>query len=271
MALSSAELRRELSGRNLLLAESIPHESTCGAVPSVLYQEANGQHGNFLPASYRRIRASPEWSRRLEKHYTASRRFPRSGDRTRRELDCATSSDALLMNIFCYPGVTSRKPLCSLLGIEPGLRPQFGVKPALPLLNGRADRTEIDMSLDHLFVEAKLTESGFQTAPRDLLFCYRDIGTVFDTDKLPVSGGVYQSYQLIRGVLAAHHGRRSFGVLCDARRVDLAEAWYRILRAVRSCELRSRLTILTWQELACVLPRKLQRFLSDKYGIHPAS
>jgi hypothetical protein len=75
MALSSAELRRDLSGRNLLLAENIPHESTCGAAPSVLYQEANGQHGNFLPASYRRICASSEWSRRLEKHYTASRTF----------------------------------------------------------------------------------------------------------------------------------------------------------------------------------------------------
>jgi len=142
MTLSSAELRRDLSGRNLLLAESIPHESTCGAVPSVLYQEANGLHGNFLPASYRRICASLEWSRRLQKHYTASRRLPRSGDRIRRELDCATSSDALLMNIFCYPGVTSRKPLCALLGIAPGLRPQFGVKPALPL--------------GHLFVEAKV-------------------------------------------------------------------------------------------------------------------
>ena len=135
----------------------------------------------------------------------------------------------------------------------------------------RLDRTEIDMSLGHLFVEAKLTEGGFQTARHELVLRYRDIGTVFETDELPVSGGVYQSYQLIRGVLAAHYGRRSFGVLCDARRADLAEAWYRILRAVRSCELRSRLTILTWQELACVLPRTVQRFLSDKYGIHPAS
>ena len=60
------------------------------------------------------------------------------------------------MNVFCYPGVTCRKAVCSLLGIEPGLRPRFGVKPGIPLISGRADRTEIDMGLGHLLVEAKL-------------------------------------------------------------------------------------------------------------------
>src|ERR1044071_6035349 len=115
--LTSAELRRELSSRNLRLAEDVPHESTCSAIPSVLYQEVDGGHGNFLPASYRRICASPEWNRRLKKCYTASTRLARSADRTRRELDCANSSDALLMNIFCYPGIVSRSSVCSLLGI----------------------------------------------------------------------------------------------------------------------------------------------------------
>jgi hypothetical protein len=68
--LSSAQLRRELGARNLERARGIVHESTYGAVPSVLYQEVNGQHGNFLPSSYRRICASPDWSRRLRKCYT---------------------------------------------------------------------------------------------------------------------------------------------------------------------------------------------------------
>lgn len=58
--LSTANLRREISARNLLLAQGIAHESTFGAVPSVLYQEAGGEQGNFLPAAYRRIRASPD-------------------------------------------------------------------------------------------------------------------------------------------------------------------------------------------------------------------
>jgi hypothetical protein len=37
--LSSAQLRRELGARNLERAQGIVHESTDGAVPSVLYQE----------------------------------------------------------------------------------------------------------------------------------------------------------------------------------------------------------------------------------------
>ena len=265
--LTAAELRRELSARNLRLAEGRPHESTFGAIPSILYQDANGEHGNFLPAAYRRICAHPEWRRRLAKCYTANKRVPRSQDRTRRELDCANSSDALLMNIFCYPGIASRTAVCSLLGVDPGLDPQFGFKPGLPLLSGHADRTEIDMALGHLFVEAKLTESGFQYARPDLVLRYQDFGLVFDADELPISHGMYESYQVIRGALAAHHCQRSFLLLCDARREDLKEAFYRVLRAVRSCELRSRLAILSWQELSRALPKTLQRFLHDKYGI----
>ncbi|MGA8876247.1 MAG: hypothetical protein WB555_11990 [Candidatus Korobacteraceae bacterium] len=267
--LSSLQLRCELTARNLSLCEGAVHESTCGDIPSVLYKETNGQHFNFIPASYRRICASPEWSRRLKKHYSGSSRLAWPRDRIRRELDCANSSDALLMNIFCYPGVTSRKSMCALLNVEPGLRPQFGVRPGLPMIRGGVDRTEIDMSLGRLFVEAKLTESGFQTARRELLVRYRDVADVFDMDNLPMSGSGYHCYQLIRGVLAAHHCGKSFLILSDARRADLIEAWFAILRAVRSCELRSRLAHLTWQELASVLPKSLQKFLSDKYGIHP--
>jgi len=265
--LSSAELRREVSGRSLRLAEGRPHEATLSAIPSVLFQEADGVHGNFLAASYRRICASPDWSRRLKKCYTASNQLARSSDRIRRELDCANSSDALLMNIFCYPGVTSRGAVCALLGVERGLRPRFGVKPGSPLVSGRADRTEIDMALGHLLVEAKLTEGGFQNARSDLVLQYQGLCEVFEVGDLPVSAGRFHSYQLVRGIMAARHRERSFLVLCDGRRLDLIEAWYRVLRAVRSCELRSKMALLTWQELSRVLPVRLQRFLERKYGI----
>lgn len=267
--MSSLQLRWEVSARSLSLCDGAVYESTCGDIPSVLYKGSNGQHSNFIPASYRRICASPEWSRRLKKHYSGSSRLAWPHERIRRELDCANSSDALLMNVFCYPGVTSRKSMCALLNLEPGLRPQFGVRPGLPIIGRDVDRTEIDMSLGRLFVEAKLTESGFQTTRRELLFRYRDVADVFDTDHLPTSRAGYRCYQLIRGVLAAHHCGKSFLVLSDARRTDLIEAWFVILRAVRSCELRSILALLTWQELASVLPKSLQRFLSEKYGIYP--
>ena len=267
---SAAQLRRELSSRNLLLATRVPHESTIGDIPSILYHDVDGEHGNFIAASYRRICACPEWRPRLDKCYTASRQVARRRDRQRRELDCANSSDALLMNIFCYPGVTRRRAVCQLLGINSGARPRFGVRTNMPCARGLPDRTEVDMTLGHLLVEAKLTEGDFQNARKALIHRYRDVDEVFNAVELPASADGYRHYQLIRGALAAHHCGSSFLLLCDARRADLAEDWYRVVRAVRSCELRSRLAILTWQELASTLPPKLQKFLATKYGIFPA-
>jgi hypothetical protein len=58
-----------------------------------------------------------------------------------------------------------------------------------------------------------------------------------------------------------------FCLICDARRVDLVEAWHRVLRAVRPYELRCRLQLLTWQELAGVVPGEVRGFLLDKFGI----
>ena len=39
------------------------------------------------------------------------------------------------------------------------------------------------------------------------------------------------------------------------------------MRCVRPVDLRLRSKVLTWQELAAVLPRRLQMFLEEKYGI----
>jgi hypothetical protein len=39
------------------------------------------------------------------------------------------------------------------------------------------------------------------------------------------------------------------------------------MRAVRFAEMRCRLKILTWQELATVLSVELRSFLESKYGI----
>jgi hypothetical protein len=82
-----------------------------------------------------------------------------------------------------------------------------------------------------------------------------------------LSVDVIPNYQLIRGVLAAYATGGSFCVLCDARRPDLIEDWYSIMRAVRSRVLRCRLQLLTWQELTAMLSRSLHRFLAEKYGI----
>jgi hypothetical protein len=133
------------------------------------------------------------------------------------------------------------------------------------------DRTEIDLQLGTLFLEAKLTESNFQTAAPRLIERYRDLEIIFDLTCLPRKPtGVIQGYQLIRNVLAAYASDAGFCVLCDTRRRDLIEIWYSVLSAVHSYTFATRLKLLTWQELATTLPQDLQRFLEAKYGIVPA-
>ena len=115
-----------------------------------------------------------------------------------RELDSSTSSDALLMNIFCYPRILWRAEVCSVLGIEPESCPEFGFRPHVPLLSGATERTEIDMKIGTLLFEAKLTETDFQVQRAELVENYRDFREVFACRELPRSGKKYVSYQLIR-------------------------------------------------------------------------
>ncbi len=109
-------MRRDLSSRNVVRATGYAHETTWSETPSVLYTPAeDGSHGNFFPASYRRILATPAWRERLGKAYTGSGRIAHSASRHRYELDCAANSDALLMNIFCHPTSLRPGPLTRLL------------------------------------------------------------------------------------------------------------------------------------------------------------
>ena len=315
-------LPRDLTARAVEHARthSLLHDLSTGNDAAVVFgrddQTASQppRHGNFHPAAYAAICANPDWLQRLAKPHTASRRSRARKDWRWMELDSATSSDALLMNIFCHPGVFDGAslvaPVSSLLNVDPGATLCFGTRPGIPLRAAlrprspkaipreRLDRTEIDLTLasstSTLFIEAKLTESNFQTAASDLIARYRDLEAVFDLDRLPrkllappplppnldpddptvnlparctrvrVAG-----YQLIRNVLAAYAADASFCVLCDARRKDLIESWYAVLSAVHSPSFATRLKLLTWQELAATLPNELQQFLIAKYGIMP--
>jgi hypothetical protein len=77
----------------------------------------------------------------------------------------------------------------------------------------------------------------------------------------------YAGYQLIRNVLAAYAEGCSFCVIHDERRPDLREAWFAVMAAVKSAEMRVRCKVLTWQELSALVPDDLQEFLDLKYGI----
>jgi len=95
------------------------------------------------------------------------------------------SSDALLMNIFCTPGIAESAAIRDALGVDAEAAPTFGWKARVPLANGHFDRTEIDMHLGSLLVEAKLTEVGFQSRAAAIVESYRDFDAVFDRDLLP--------------------------------------------------------------------------------------
>ena len=268
----AAALRCELIERSRKLAErnKLPHSLSYGEMPAVIFEGYAGgtAHGNFLPASYRSIIANSDWQRRLKKVHTA---FGKSHSPLRDsracELDSCTSSDALLMNIFCHPCAMRNAALPALLGVDERATPEFGVRARVPLINGRFDRTEIDLRFGKLLIEAKLTETDFQSKHKKYLEAYRDLKEVFDLKLLPHNGEVYFGYQLIRNVLAAHAQDSSFCVLADERRPDLKEMWYSVLQAVTPVTLRLRCKMLTWQELAQVLSKDLQAFLATKYGI----
>ena len=319
----AALLRSELAVRNRRWACGRLHVESYGNEPVVVYApescatddggEGRQRHGNFFDVAYAAIRSRPEWMKRFSKVHAQGRTLPRLPDdpaRRWRELDSCMSSDALLMNVFCTPGVVESSAVRDALGIEPGASPEFGWKARVPLRSGLVDRTEADMRLGSLLVEAKLTESDFQTRKAEVVEGYRDFDVVFARDLLPRAGiligrrkdavefpedysqewepaadeasvlllhdGVppiaafesgYASYQLIRNVLAAYAQGCSFCVIHDERRPDLREAWFKVIAAVNNADLRVRLKVLTWQELAALLPEGLQRFLDTKYGI----
>jgi len=227
--------------RNLVRATELPHEVTYGSTPSVIYGEGeDGVHGNFHAASFRRIAANPTWLRRLDKAYTASRRVARSPDRRRGELECANSSDALLMNIFCYPGLLHRPGVCRLLGIDRGLRPEFGYRAEVPFAVKGTDRTEIDMRLGSCLFEAKLTETGFQQARRSL-------GGAVPRSGRSLRGREFAAFRRPVRVLPADPRdpgsggpRRAWGTIHSALRWAPGRSWRALVRcAAGRAELRS--------------------------------
>lgn len=308
--------------RNREWARGRNHVESLGADPVIVYPPEEGLHGNFFDPAYAAILARPDWARRFNKVHAQGRALPRPNDPERkwRELDSCMSSDALLLNVFCTPGVADSVALRRMLGVDTNEAPVFGWKARVPLRSGLFDRTEVDMRWGGLLVEAKLTESDFQERKAEIVESYRDFDEVFEREELPrvealtvrrrhatefaeeftqeweETGAVsadetgaiaaefqsglvaeaealapretrYQGYQLIRNVLAAHAQGASFCVIHDERRPDLREAWFRVLRAVRSAQMRTRLKVLTWQELAGVVPGYLRAFLEAKYGI----
>lgn len=269
----SGSLRDELRVRADAWAASTktPAFHSLGRRPTVIFEPIDGLtgHGNFHPDSWRAIMRDPGWSRRLEKAHPQRRALPESKRALAKELDSSNSSDALLMNCFCFPRALSRL----LAGLElPGQAsvPEFGWSPCVELSDGSGDTTEVDMRLGDLILEAKLTEHDFTTRPKQHVRRYRRLREQFDTGSLPVVGDSFKGYQLIRNVLAAEQHGATLIVLLDQRRPDLLQEWWSVHAAIMSPTLRRRCGFRTWQQVAASSPPKLASFLAEKYGIRAA-
>jgi hypothetical protein len=125
----------------------------------------------------------------------------------------------------------------------------------------RREATEFPEDYSQEFEEAGLV------ARTDLLASARPSAATAKAGIATDGESAYAGYQLIRNVLAAYAHGCSFCVIHDERRPDLREAWFEVMAAVKSAEMRVRLKVLTWQELAALLPKGLQEFLDLKYGI----
>ncbi|HWI50619.1 MAG TPA: hypothetical protein VNT01_00580 [Symbiobacteriaceae bacterium] len=267
-------LRRTLAVAATQYAQrhAVPYYVSKGAPPKVLFHpHGQDRHGNFLPATYQAIIATPDWKVRLDKVHTQRSALPQEHQTTACELDSSTSSDALLMNLFCHPKSADAPLLAALFGL-PTIPPlKFGRKPLVPLKGERFDETELDMQLGLIHVESKLTESDFTEADLTKVLTYEDAGTVFDLAALTTPSGKVLHYQLIRNVLAIFRDeQRRFVLLADRRRPDLAEAWQTVMAAVRDPALRARCRLITWQEAAFCAPAPVRAFLREKYAIEPA-
>ena len=113
----------------------------------------------------------------------------------------------------------------------------------------------------------EFTQEWEEAAPDAELALEYQAGIVARAREAEPAEAGYAGSQLIRNVLAAYAEGCSFCVLHDERRPDLREAWFEVMAAVKSAQMRVRLKVLTWQELAGTLPEELQEFLDLKYGI----
>lgn len=240
--------------------------NSLGNPGTLLFVGTGARHGNFFDDVWQALSKNADWKARLGKRHPKVGTLPPERQSDAKEMDSSNSSDALLMNCFCYPGASAR--MSAVLGASPAdAVPQFGVAGSVELTSGAADRTEIDMRLGDTFVEAKLTEANFTSKPRSDVARYAGLDNVFDVEMLPGNATHLHGYQLIRNVLAANqHGTRLV-VLVDCRRPDLVREWWDVHSAIKSATLRQRCTIRLWQELAAAADSEHREMLHEKYGL----
>jgi hypothetical protein len=303
----ASALRIELGVRSRRYARGLVHIESYGKPPVILFAPEGARHGNFFDPAFAAIQARPEWARRFEKVHTGRRSLPSaerkwreldssmSSDALLMNVFCtpqvaesAAVSDLMGVEAVDSPVFGWKAKVAYRNGHLD--RTEVDMRWGTLLVEAKLTEPDFQTATPELVESYRDLEAVFDPAqlPRIALAQERrkpaaefpeeytqeeeyvpaEVWRPFVLEVPPgkrVEG--YRSYQLIRNVLAAHATGSGFCVLHDARRPDLREAWFQVMAAVRASDLRTRLRVLTWQELAAVLPEYLQSFLDRKYGI----
>lgn len=214
-------------------------------------------NNNFLGKTYKSIQNQDSWRLKLKKPHS------QFNDGTL-EMQSSNSSDALLMNIFCFPNFFTWKGPTQLLGIDQKDTVEFGWNPKF---NNETPEnpTEIDLKIGNSIFEANLTEKSFTKKRVEVVKMYQDFDIVFNEDILLDGEGNINHYQLVRNILTAHKYELKFSVLLDSSRIDLIKALLETVKAIKIPELRRKVDFITWQELVDVCGKELKEYISSRY------
>lgn len=253
MSYHSMRIKKQL----LINAENISNESD--TITGIKRQSAfifDRVSYNFLNKTYLNILDDKGYSNRLEKPHT----YFKDGTK---EMQSSNSSDALLMNIFCYPDMMRWKSLAKLLGIYRIEKPVFGWEADF-INESKGHRTEIDMKIGNHIFEAKLTEPDFTKCSLDKVKGYIDYEKVFDNDKLEKNGYI-EVYQLVRNILTAYKENFTFTLIVDERRTDLLREFIYTRDSIKIDELKNKIKFITWQEISFNIGKELKEYINKKY------
>lgn len=213
---------------------------------------------NFHPDAYNNINRNSDWKTRTLKAHP--------NIRGTKEMQSSNSSDALLMNLFCHPSIGKWSGVRKVIGsdIESA---SFGFPGMIQLCTGRADTTEIDMSLPDAFCEAKLTESDFTKKRPSVVENYAELRNAFHINALPRKRDDYDNYQVIRNLLASVQHKRKHYLFCDERRPDLAMRYMETVSCLRDVQMRAKCRVIFWQEIVAACGASLREWIEEKYGM----
>ena len=232
-----SRLRKELSARaaRFAVANGLTHYRSRGQTDATILfpgEPATSRHGNFNDESYAAILANASWAKRLEKTHSQSWALPQDRRGDAKDLDSSNSSDALLMNCFCYPG-SAERILQGCLQTTPTGPVEFGVGGKVPKRNGKPDRTELDMCVGNIVCEAKLTEPDFTSKRAAVVEAHRDLDDVF------MAGGALPSEHVRLGLPpAATEIARSRGRWSVSRGSPVPGRWRQSVHRRRGCRAR---------------------------------